>query len=174
VIGFLREPERYGRLGGRVPKGILLLGPPETLLARAVAGEAGVPFFSISLSSSSRCSSARRRKGARPLRAGAQACAAIIFIDELDVLGRASGAYPMGRATTRRSRRSMSSWWSSTGSTQVRGSPSRPPTGPRSSIRRLLRAGRFDRQILVDRPDKHGRIDMLNRPSALVFDEAAS
>ena len=110
IVNFLKEPIRYGRLGGRPPKGVLLVGPPgtgKTLLARAVAGEAGVPFFSISGSEFVEMfvgvGAARVRDLFEQAR---QHAPAIIFIDELDALGRARGAY--GRGGVRRSRSSSS------------------------------------------------------------------
>jgi len=100
VVEFLKEPKKYGRLGARVPKGVLLVGPPgtgKTLLARAVAGEAGVPFFSISGSEFVEMfvgvGAARVRDLFEQAR---QKAPAIIFIDELDALGRARGAYGFG------------------------------------------------------------------------------
>ncbi len=100
VVGFLKDPQRYSRLGGRIPKGVLLVGPPgtgKTLLARAVAGEAGVPFFSISGSEFVEMfvgvGAARVRDLFEQAR---QRAPAIIFIDELDALGRARGACPLG------------------------------------------------------------------------------
>src|SRR5438132_11482752 len=100
VVGFLKDPKRYSRLGGRIPKGVLLVGPPgtgKTLLARAVAGEAGVPFFSINGSEFVEMfvgvGAARVRDLFEQAR---QKAPCIIFIDELDALGRARGAYPWG------------------------------------------------------------------------------
>src|SRR5437773_12029699 len=98
IVAFLKDPVRYGRLGGRVPKGVLLVGPPgtgKTLLARAVAGEANVPFFSIN---GSEFVEMFVGAGAARVRAlfeqARQKAPCIIFIDELDALGRARGAYP--------------------------------------------------------------------------------
>jgi cell division protease FtsH len=100
IVAFLKDPQRYGRLGARMPKGVLLVGPPgtgKTLLARAVAGEAGVPFFSISGSEFVEMfvgvGAARVRDLFEQAR---QKAPAIIFIDELDALGRARGANPLG------------------------------------------------------------------------------
>src|SRR5690606_34662452 len=98
IITFLRDPKQYGRLGARIPKGILLVGPPgtgKTLLARAVAGEAGVPFFSISGSEFVELFVGVGAARVRDLFAQARAKApCIIFIDELDALGRARGIGP--------------------------------------------------------------------------------
>ncbi|HCA63805.1 MAG TPA: cell division protein FtsH, partial [Pseudomonas sp.] len=98
IIEFLRDPQTYGRLGGRMPKGVLLVGPPgtgKTLLARAVAGEAKVPFFSISGSEFVELFVGVGAARVRDLFEQARAQApAIIFIDELDALGRARGAGP--------------------------------------------------------------------------------
>src|SRR5579883_2271509 len=100
VVRFLKDPKRYGRLGARTPKGVLLVGPPgsgKTLLARAVAGEAGVPFFSISGSEFVEMFVGVGAARVRDLFEQARSKApAIIFIDELDALGRARGAFPYG------------------------------------------------------------------------------
>src|SRR5262249_45367225 len=97
IVGFLKEPQRYGRLGGRGPRGVLLVGPPgtgKTLLARAVAGEAGVPFFSISGSEFVELFVGVGAARVRDLFEQARAKApAIIFIDELDALGRARSPF---------------------------------------------------------------------------------
>jgi cell division protease FtsH len=100
IVNFLKDPEGYGRLGGRAPKGILLVGPPgtgKTLLARAVAGEAQVPFFSISGSEFAEMFVGVGAARVRDLFEQARKLApAIVFIDELDSLGRARGAYGLG------------------------------------------------------------------------------
>ena len=100
IVNFLKDPQNYGRLGGRSPKGVLLVGPPgtgKTLLARAVAGEAGVPFFSISGSEFVEMFVGVGAARVRDLFEQARKHApAIIFIDELDALGRARGPYAMG------------------------------------------------------------------------------
>ena len=164
IVDFLKDPERYGRLGGRMPKGVLLVGPPgtgKTLLARAVAGEAGVPFFSISARNSSRCSSASAPRACATCSSRrAQKAPCIIFIDELDALGRARGACPVRR----RARREGADAEPAAGRARRlrpahrRGPARRDQPARRSSIPALLRAGRFDRQVLVDRPDKTGRV----------------
>jgi cell division protease FtsH len=108
IVGFLKDPASHGRLGGRVPKGVLLVGPPgtgKTLLARAVAGEAGVSFFSISGSEFVEMFVGVGAARVRDLFEQARGKApAIIFIDELDALGRARGAFRSAAAMTRRSR----------------------------------------------------------------------
>jgi cell division protease FtsH len=140
IVDFLRNPQDYGRLGARVPKGVLLVGPPgtgKTLLARAVAGESGVPFLSINGSEFVEMfvgvGAARVRDLFEQAR---QKAPAIIFIDELDALGRARGAYGMG-GHDERSRPSTSCWWRWTASTRPRAWCCSPrPTGPRCSTPR--------------------------------------
>jgi len=166
VVDFLKEPQRYGRLGARVPKGILLVGPPgtgKTLLARAVAGEAGVPFFSISGSEFVEMfvgvGAARVRDLFEQAR---QKAPAIIFIDELDSLGRARGSVGMGghdekEQTLNQLLAELDGFDPSTGVVLL-GATNRPEILDPA----LLRAGRFDRQILVDRPDKQGRLQILS------------
>jgi cell division protease FtsH len=165
VVGFLRNPQDYGRLGGRMPKGVLLVGPPgtgKTLLAKAVAGEAGVPFFSISGSEFVEMfvgvGAARVRDLFEQAR---QKAPAIIFIDELDALGRARGAFGMGghdekEQTLNQLLVELDGFDPSTGLVLL-GATNRPEVLDPA----LLRAGRFDRQVLVDRPDKLGRIAIL-------------
>lgn len=166
VIGFLKDPERYGRLGGRVPKGVLLVGPPgtgKTLLARAVAGQAGVPFFSISGSEFVEMFVGVGAARVRDLFEQARKRApAIIFIDELDALGRARGAYPMGghdekEQTLNQLLAEMDGFDSSAGVVLLAAT-----NRPEILDPALLRAGRFDRQVLVDRPDRNGRVQILN------------
>ena len=166
VVGFLKNPKDYGRLGGRMPKGVLLVGPPgtgKTMLARAVAGEAGVPFFSISGSEFVEMfvgvGAARVRDLFEQAR---QRAPAIIFIDELDALGRARGAFGMGghdekEQTLNQLLAEMDGFDTSSGLVLL-AATNRPEVLDAA----LLRAGRFDRQVLVDRPDKKGRIDILN------------
>jgi len=165
VIEFLKDPGKYGRLGARVPKGILLVGPPgtgKTLLARAVAGEAGVPFFSISgaefVEMFVGVGAARVRDLFEQAR---QKAPAIIFIDELDALGRARGTYGLGghdekEQTLNQLLSELDGFDPSTGVVLLAAT-----NRPEILDPALLRAGRFDRQVLVDRPDKKGRIQIL-------------
>ena len=166
VVDFLKDPAQYGRLGARVPKGILLVGPPgtgKTLLARAVAGEAAVPFFSINGSEFVEMfvgvGAARVRDLFEQAR---QKAPAIIFIDELDALGRARGAY-QGLGGNDEKEQTLNQLL-----VELDGFDSRSGLVLLAATNRpeildpaLLRAGRFDRQVLVDRPDKGGRIDIL-------------
>jgi cell division protease FtsH len=165
VVGFLKDPKRYTRLGGHIPKGVLLVGPPgtgKTLLARAVAGEAGVPFFSINGSEFVEMFVGVGAARVRDLFEQARKRApAIIFIDELDALGRARGAYGIGghdekEQTLNQLLVEMDGFDSSQG-LMVIAATNRPEILDPA----LLRAGRFDRQVLVDRPDKQGRVQIL-------------
>ena len=165
VVQFLKDPASYGRLGAHVPKGILLVGPPgtgKTLLAKAVAGEAGVPFFSISGSEFVEMfvgvGAARVRDLFQQAR---QAAPCIIFIDELDALGRsrvpgAFGGYDEKEQTLNQLLAELDGFDPSTGVILL-AATNRPEVLDPA----LLRAGRFDRQVLVDRPDKGGRIAIL-------------
>ncbi|SEF53019.1 ATP-dependent zinc metalloprotease FtsH [Nitrosomonas ureae] len=167
IINFLKNPVDYGRLGGRAPKGILLVGPPgtgKTLLARAVAGEAGVPFFSISGSEFVEMFVGVGAARVRDLFEQARQMApAIIFIDELDALGRARGAYGLGgghdekEQTLNQLLAELDGFDSSSGIVLLAAT-----NRPEILDPALLRAGRFDRQVLVDRPDKIGREQILN------------
>jgi cell division protease FtsH len=165
VVEFLKDPGRYGRLGARVPKGILLVGPPgtgKTLLARAVAGEAGVAFFSISgaefVEMFVGVGAARVRDLFEQAR---QKAPAIIFIDELDALGRARGTFGLGghdekEQTLNQLLAELDGFDPSTGLVLLAAT-----NRPEILDPALLRAGRFDRQVLVDRPDKKGRVEIL-------------
>ena len=166
IVDFLKHPAEYGRLGARMPKGVLLIGPPgtgKTLLARAVAGEAAVPFFSINGSEFVEMFVGVGAARVRDLFVQAREKApAIIFIDELDALGRARGAYPyMGHdekeQTLNQLLVEMDGFDSRTGLVLLAAT-----NRPEILDPALLRAGRFDRQVLVDRPDKQGRIDIVN------------
>ncbi|MEZ5445442.1 MAG: ATP-dependent zinc metalloprotease FtsH [Gammaproteobacteria bacterium] len=167
VVNFLKNPREYGRLGARIPKGVLLVGPPgtgKTLLARAVAGEAGVPFFSISGSEFVEMfvgvGAARVRDLFEQAR---QKAPAIIFIDELDALGRARGAFGPGgghdekEQTLNQLLAEMDGFDPSSGLLLLAAT-----NRPEILDPALLRAGRFDRQVLVDRPDRKGRLDIVN------------
>ncbi len=166
VVSFLKDPKSYGRLGARMPKGVLLVGPPgtgKTLLARAVAGEAAVSFFSISGSEFVEMfvgvGAARVRDLFQQARLKAPC---VIFIDELDALGRARGAYPgMGghdekEQTLNQLLAELDGFDPTTGIVLL-GATNRPEVLDPA----LLRAGRFDRQVLVDRPDRIGRAQIL-------------
>ena len=166
VIGFLREPQRYGRLGARLPKGILLVGPPgtgKTLLARAVAGEAGVPFFSISGSEFVEMFVGVGAARVRDLFEQARARApCIIFIDELDAMGRARGIGPMAGGHDEKEQTLNQLLSELDGFDPSHGVVLLAATNrPEILDAALLRAGRFDRQILVDRPDKQARVEIL-------------
>ena len=166
IVDFLKDSERYGKLGGRMPKGVLLVGPPgtgKTLLAKAVAGEAKVPFFSISGSEFVEMfvgvGAARVRDLFEQARKNAPC---IIFIDELDALGKArsAGGFSGGNDEKEQTLNQLL--------TEMDGFDSKESIILLAATNRpeildpaLLRAGRFDRQVLVDRPDKQGRIDIL-------------
>ncbi len=165
IVEFLKNPESYSRLGGRMPKGILLIGPPgtgKTLLAKAVAGQAKVPFFSISGSEFVEMFVGVGAARVRDLFEQARTKApAIIFIDELDALGRARGFGPYGghdekEQTLNQLLVEMDGFDARSGLV-ILAATNRPEILDPA----LLRAGRFDRQVLVDRPDKKGRIDIL-------------
>ncbi|ABI59632.1 ATP-dependent zinc metalloprotease FtsH [Nitrosomonas eutropha] len=165
IVNFLRNPSEYSRLGGRAPKGILLVGPPgtgKTLLARAVAGEAGVPFFSISGSEFVEMFVGVGAARVRDLFEQARQMApAIIFIDELDALGRARGAGGFGghdeKEQTLNQLLAELDGFDPSGGIVLLAATNRPEILDAA----LLRAGRFDRQVLVDRPDKKGRQQIL-------------
>lgn len=166
IVTFLKQPAGYGKLGARIPKGILLVGPPgtgKTLLARALAGEAQVPFFSISGSEFVELFVGVGAARVRDLFEQARKSApAIIFIDELDALGRARGAFPGAgghdeREQTLNQLLAEMDGFDPSGGLVLVAATNRPEILDPA----LLRAGRFDRQILVDRPDKRGRVQIL-------------
>jgi len=165
VVDFLRSPDKYQRLGGRIPKGVLLVGPPgtgKTLLAKAIAGEAGVPFYSLSGSDFVEMFVGVGAARVRDMFQQAVAKApCIIFIDELDALGKTRGASVVGghdeREQTLNALLVEMDGFESNSSVIVVAATNRPETLDQA----LLRAGRFDRQILVDRPDIKGREDIL-------------
>ena len=158
---FLKEPERFQRLGGKVPRGVLLVGPPgtgKTLLARAVAGESGVPFFSISASEFIELFVGLGASRVRDLFAEAKKSApAIVFIDEIDAVGRSRGAGLGGgndeREQTLNQLLSEMDGFDRTDLVVVIAATNRPDVLDPA----LLRPGRFDRRVLVDRPELAAR-----------------
>jgi len=168
IVDFLRQPDKFARLGAKIPKGVLLVGPPgtgKTLLARAVAGEAGVTFFQISGAEFVEMFVGVGAARVRDLFAQAKMQApCIIFIDELDALGKARGSNPaMGGGGNEEREQTLNQLL-------VEMDGFDPHTGviimaatnrPEILDSALLRPGRFDRQILVDRPDVKGRRDIL-------------
>jgi len=166
VVSFLRNPKSYGRLGARLPKGILLVGPPgtgKTLLARAVAGEANVPFFSISGSEFVEMFVGVGAARVRDLFEQARKAApCIIFIDELDALGRSRmqggfGGIDEKEQTLNQLLAELDGFDPSIGVILLAAT-----NRPEILDPALLRAGRFDRQVLVDRPDQKGRRQILD------------
>ncbi|MGE0575167.1 MAG: ATP-dependent zinc metalloprotease FtsH [Reyranella sp.] len=165
IVDFLRNPASHSRLGARLPKGILLVGPPgtgKTLLARAVAGQAGVAFFSISGSEFVEMFVGVGAARVRDLFEQARRHApCIIFIDELDALGRARGSFGLGghdeKEQTLNQLLAELDGFDPKAGIVLLGATNRPEILDPA----LLRAGRFDRQVLVDRPDKKGRADIL-------------
>lgn len=166
VVEFLRDPQAWSRLGAHIPKGVLLVGPPgtgKTLLARAVAGEAGVAFFSMSGSEFVELFVGVGAARVRDLFEQARRQApAIIFIDELDALGRARvawgglGGHDEKEQTLHQLLAEMDGFDPSAG-VIILAATNRPEILDPA----LLRAGRFDRQVLVDKPDRRGRLDIL-------------
>jgi cell division protease FtsH len=167
IVKFLKDPKAHGRLGARMPKGVLLVGPPgtgKTLLAKAVAGEAGVPFFSISGSEFVEMFVGVGAARVRDLFEQARAKApAIIFIDELDALGRARASMPgMGGGHDEKEQTLNQLLVELDGFDPQVGIVLLAATNrPEILDPALLRAGRFDRQVLVDRPDRVGRAAIL-------------
>jgi cell division protease FtsH len=166
VIDFLKEPERFTRIGGQIPRGILLVGPPgtgKTLLAKAVAGESKVPFFSLSGSEFVEMFVGLGAARVRDLFSQAKESApCIVFVDELDALGKARGAGTMGghdeREQTLNQLLVELDGFDPNMGVILMAATNRPEILDPA----LLRPGRFDRQILVDRPDKTGRRDILH------------
>ncbi len=166
IVEFLKTPEKYRRLGGRIPKGVLLVGPPgtgKTLLARATAGEAGVPFFSLSGSEFVEMFVGVGAARVRDLFQQAQAKApCIVFIDELDALGKSRNSGIMGghdeREQTLNQLLAEMDGFDARAGLIIMGATNRPEILDPA----LMRPGRFDRQVLVDRPDKRGREKILH------------
>jgi cell division protease FtsH len=165
IVEFLKTPKKYTALGGRIPKGVLLVGPPgtgKTLLARAVAGEAKVPFFSLSGSEFVEMFVGVGAARVRDLFSQAeQKAPCIIFIDELDALGRARVQSPMGsheeREQTLNQLLAEMDGFDSRKAIIIMAATNRPEVLDPA----LLRPGRFDRQVLVDKPDVKGREEVL-------------
>ncbi len=167
IVDFLKTPQRFINIGARIPKGVLLVGPPgtgKTLLAKAVAGEAGVPFFSISGSEFVELFVGAGAARVRDLFEQAkQKAPCIIFIDELDAIGksRASGGFIGGNdereQTLNQLLTEMDGFSAGNATVIVLAATNRPETLDPA----LLRPGRFDRQVLVDRPDLSGRLKIL-------------
>src|SRR5438128_542399 len=161
IVDFLKTPERYQVLGGRIPKGVLLVGPPgtgKTLLAKAVAGEADVPFFSMSGSDFVEMFVGVGASRVRDLFAQAETRApCIIFIDELDALGKTRGGSAIGghdeREQTLNALLVEMDGFDSNRGVIIMAASNRPETLDAA----LLRPGRFDRTVVVDRPDLSGR-----------------
>ena len=165
VVDFLKNPERYHRLGGRIPKGVLLVGPPgtgKTLLAKAVAGEAGVPFFSLSGSDFVEMFVGVGAARVRDMfQQAEQRAPCIVFIDELDALGKTRGSGQIGGHDEREQTLNallveMDGFGTNSGII-IMAATNRPETLDPA----LLRPGRFDRHVLVDRPDVGGREEIL-------------
>ncbi|MFM1997851.1 MAG: hypothetical protein RLZZ111_2238 [Planctomycetota bacterium] len=165
IVEFLKDPKKFQRLGGRVPKGVLLMGPPgtgKTLLARAVAGEAGVPFFSISGSEFIQMFVGVGASRVRDLfKTAKDASPAILFIDEIDAVGRVRGAGLGGghdeREQTLNQILSEMDGFSPSESVIVLAATNRPDVLDPA----LLRPGRFDRHVTVDRPNQKARLALL-------------
>ncbi len=165
VVEFLKTPEKYQMLGGRIPKGVLLVGPPgtgKTLLAKAVAGEAGVPFFSLSGSDFVEMFVGVGAARVRDMfQQAEQKAPCIIFIDELDALGKTRGSGNIGghdeREQTLNALLVEMDGFNSNSGVIVMGATNRPETLDAA----LLRPGRFDRHVLVDRPDVAGRQEII-------------
>jgi cell division protease FtsH len=165
IVEFLKNPKKYTNLGGRIPKGVLLVGPPgtgKTLLARAVAGEAHVPFFSLSGSEFVEMFVGVGAARIRDLFQQAEAKApCIVFIDELDALGKTRVQSPFGsheeREQTLNQLLAEMDGFDSRKGVIIMGATNRPEVLDPA----LLRPGRFDRQVLVDKPDVKGREEIL-------------
>ncbi|WP_286391727.1 ATP-dependent zinc metalloprotease FtsH [Pseudanabaena mucicola] len=174
IVQFLKTPEKYTKIGAKIPKGVLLVGPPgtgKTLLAKAVAGEAGVPFFSISGSEFVELFVGVGSSRVRDLFEQAKKQSpCIIFIDELDAIGKARSSGGMYGGNDEREQTlnqlltEMDGFGVDGTTVIVLAATNRPETLDQA----LLRPGRFDRQVLVDRPDKSGRLEILKIHAAKV------
>ena len=174
IVQFLKTPEKYTKIGAKIPKGVLLVGPPgtgKTLLAKAVAGEAGVPFFSISGSEFVELFVGVGSSRVRDLFEQAKKQSpCIIFIDELDAIGKARSSGGMYGGNDEREQTlnqlltEMDGFGVDGTTVIVLAATNRPETLDQA----LLRPGRFDRQVLVDRPDKIGRLAILKIHAAKV------
>ncbi len=168
IVDFLKHPDRYLRLGAKIPKGVLLVGPPgtgKTLLAKAVAGEADVPFFSVSGSSFIEMFVGVGASRVRDLFDGAKKEApSIVFIDEIDAIGKSRaaagnlGGNDEREQTLNQLLAEMDGFSSDNSPVIVLAATNRPEVLDPA----LLRPGRFDRQVLVDKPDFKGRVEILN------------
>ncbi len=166
IVDFLKQPGKYQKLGGRIPKGVLLVGPPgtgKTLLARVVAGEAGVPFFSISGSEFVEMFVGLGAARVRDLFEQAkQKAPCIVFIDELDALGRSRAAGGLVVSHSEREQTLNQLLVEMDGFDPSKGVIIMAATNtPEVLDPALLRAGRFDRHVVVDRPDLKGRLEIL-------------
>ena len=164
IVEFLKDPPKFQRLGGRIPKGVLVVGPPgtgKTLLAKAVAGEAGVPFFSISGSDFVEMFVGVGASRVRDLfEQGKKHAPCIIFIDELDALGKARGVGPMAHEEREQTLNQLlveMDGFDTTEGVILVAATNRPDVLDPA----LLRPGRFDRQVVVNRPDLKGRSEIL-------------
>ncbi|MBT4760413.1 MAG: ATP-dependent zinc metalloprotease FtsH [Bdellovibrionaceae bacterium] len=166
IVNYLKDPNSFGRLGGRAPKGILLVGPPgtgKTLMARAVAGEASVPFYHINGSEFVEMFVGMGAARVRDLFNQARKSApCILFIDELDALGKARSTSPMSGANDEKEQTlnqllaELDGFDSQTGIILLAAT-----NRPEILDPALLRSGRFDRQVLIDKPDQKGRVAIL-------------
>ena len=163
IVDFLHNPAKYTKIGAKLPKGALLVGPPgtgKTLLARAVAGEAHVPFYSLTDRILWRCSWAWSVQGQRSVQTGQESAPCIIFIDEIDAIGKSRDARFGGndeREQTLNQLLSEMDGFDSSKGLLVLGATNRPEILDPA----LLRPGRFDRRVIVDKPDLKGRVSIL-------------